>query len=295
MTYRSIIASFLVAAFMWGAAPFAHAQAPAVQKAFEEVKTKLDDLVSAKDENLADNLALRIQAFKKVVEFSVEEAKTLKVKLLSTELQGESGEALKAWKARMEKGLFDANVYYRKVLGALTTTTTPLDLSGVKALAASFKEWRDASLTPLLGEAEEFLLVAGQARALEITEARFGKIASDVAKLERAKIKGAGTLAELLVTARTYLDGATNAYERARTLFAATIATSTPLIATSTPTTSTNIATSTEPALPAGGPTDEEEKIVPTVRDEIRASLEGIKQTYLAFIQMSVEVKKILR
>lgn len=294
MTYRSVIASFVVVALMWSVTPLTHAQAPAVQKAFEEVRTKLDDLVSAKDENLADNLALRIQAFKKVVEFSVEEAKTLKVKLLSTEFKDADKETLEAWRARMEDGLIDADAYYGTILVALTTTTTPLDLPSVKALATSFKEWRDASFTPLSGEVEEFLLVAGQARALEVTEARFAKIAGDVTKLERAKIKGVDTLVTFLSAARTHLDGAANAYRRASALFAATIATSTPPVSTSTPITS-GIATSTEPARPARGPTDKEVKVTLTVRDEIRASLESIKQTYLAFIEMSVEVKKILR
>lgn len=283
-TSRSLFIITLITAVLFGGfAPSAHAQAPAVQKAFEEVRTKLDDLVSAKDENLADDLALRIQAFKKVVEFSVEEANTLKIKLLATELRGVDEEALGVWKELMTQELLDANAYYEATLVTLTTTTVPLDLEGVKTLATSFKEWRDGSFAPLVGELEEFLLVAGQARALEVAEARFVKIQSDVEKLERARIKGTETLVELLAAARAYLDDAAESHERARTLFTAVIA---PPPADEEEETPSEAATSTDPV---------EVAEMPTIRDEVRTSLESIKQAYLSFIEMSVEVKKILR
>lgn len=261
----------------------AHAQAPAVQKAFGEVKTKLDDLIAAKDENLADDVALRIQAMKKVVEFSVEEAKTLKVKLLATELAGVDEEALKTWKAGVEKDLSAAGAYYESVLLALTTTTSPLNLAGVKTLAASFKEWRDASFVPVASAVEEFLLIAGQARALSVAETRYAKIASDVAKLERTKLKRVETLSAFLSAARAHLDEASAAYERAHTRFAALI---TPATSVEKNAEEPEVATTTITA---------EAEATPPIRDEIRTSLEKIKQAYLVFIEMSAEVKKILK
>lgn len=304
MMLRSLSIAFLAITFLFlGTASSARAQAPAVQKAFEEVRTKLDDLVSAKDEDIADDLALRIQALKKVLEFSAEETRTLKARMRAAELDGTDEEMLAAWKARMEGGLAAADSRYEETLGMLTATTTaPLDLAAVKTIATAFKEWRDASFTPLAAEVEEFLLVAGQNRALEVARSRFSKIESDVARLERAKIRGVATLSALLAEARVGLTAATEAYERAYALFDLRIASPTPpgteeiLEGTATSTaTSTVAATSTAP-LAQGTSTEPVAEIpLPTVRDEIRTSLENVKKAYLAFIQMSVEVKKILK
>jgi hypothetical protein len=304
MTYRVITASLIAAFLLSGTAPFAHAQTPAVQKAFEEVKTKLDDLVSAKDENLADNLALRIQAFKKVAEFSVEEAKTLKVKLIATELKEMEKETLAAWKTRMGEELAGAETYYEEVLTTLTTSTAAFDLAELKTLATSFKEWRENSFAPLASEVEGFLLVAGQYRALEVAGARLMKIEGDVKKLERAKIKGAETLTTLLAKAKVHFNDAAAAYARAETLFTARIvppvlpedteadATSTEPIATSTEPSATSLLAgeASTDALP-----EAEVATPPSIHDEVRASLEAVKEAYRTFIAMSVEVKKILK
>lgn len=314
MAYRIVFTALIVAFLSAGAAAPAHAQAPAVQKAFEEVKAKLDDLVSAKDENFADDLALRIQAFKKVIEFSAEETRTLKVKLLAAEFEEAEKEALAAWKTRIGERLAAANTYYGETLETLTTSTTPLDIKGVKASAIAFKEWREAVFLPLAEEVENFLLVVGQRRALGVAEARFQKIETDVRKLERAKIKGTATLSVLLAKAAKFLERARTSYERAESLFVNAIAPPVPPLdefASSTASAATgaiarveNIATSTAmPAPPSildkvGTSTPSQIEVVvkpPSIRDEIRTSLEAVKDTYRAFIEMSVEVKKILR
>ncbi|MDP3974757.1 MAG: hypothetical protein Q8P88_00500 [Candidatus Jorgensenbacteria bacterium] len=302
MTYRIVFTALIITLLSAGAATRAHAQAPAVQRAFEEVRTKLDDLVSAKDENFADDLALRIQAFKKVIEFSAEEAKTLKVKLLAAEFEEAEKGVLAAWKARIEGRLAEASAYYEKTLGVLTTSTTPIDLKGVRASATSFKEWRGAAFLPLAGEVGDFLLVVGQRHALEVTEARFAKIESDVRKLERAKIKGVGILSVLLAKAAKFAESARTSYEHAESLFVDAIAppvppadesaSSTASAATGTIARSNNIATSTATSTL----TENKEPVKPpSIRDEIKTSLEAVKDTYHTFIAMSVEVKKILK
>ncbi|MFH0806589.1 MAG: hypothetical protein V1885_02605 [Candidatus Brennerbacteria bacterium] len=296
MIRLSLIAIFFVAVFLFsGMASFAHAQTPTVQKAFEEVKTKLDDLISAKDENLADDFALRIQAFKKVVKFSAEEAKTLKVKLLATELKGADKKTLTAWKTRVESSLADAETYYEETLDALTTTTSAFNLKDIKTLASSFKEWRETSFAPIANDVEGLLLVAGQKKALEVAEARLGKIENDVKKLERAKVKGAEKLATLFAKAETHFNDASTAYARGEALFI-TLITPSILPEEMDATSTVPVATSTEPTTTSTEAFPKKEPILPpTIRDEIRASLEAVRQTYQAFIEMSVEVKKILK
>lgn len=273
----------------------ADAQTSAVQKALEEVRTKLDDLVSVKDEGLADDLAFRLQTMKKVVEFSLEEVKTLKVKFLAAELSGVKPETLTAWKIGIGERLGTAESYYKDSLAALTTSSTeaPLTLEGLKAFAAAFKEWRETSFSPLAAEIDSFLLLSGQERALEVAKSRLGKIQNDVAKLRKLKGHGAETLTVLLTRAENRLETAQAAYDRALARFLETLAPPPPpppsVSSTSTEPapTSTLSLTATSTAIAEPPPR--------SIRDEVRASLEAIRETYQIFIAMSAEAKKILR
>lgn len=311
-TNRAAALPLLALAILLAVAPSAtHAQTPAVKKAFEEVRTKLDDLVNAKDENLADDLALRIQTFKKVLEFSAEEAKSLKVKLITTELDGIDGKTLAAWKEGVVAQLDEALAYYDQHRHALTTSTPGLDIAGLKARAVEFKTWRETNFLPRSEHIQNFLLVAQQASALEIAAARLSKIRSDVAKLERARIKGTEKVSLLFAKAAPLIQDAEGAYRRAEELFFATYlrpvaeahATSTAATstaATSTASTSTaslfsDTSTSTDDASRTLSEAKREIPPAPSIRDEVRTSLDALKNAYRTFIEMSVEVKKILR
>jgi len=69
--------ALVCAVFLVAGSNVAFAQSSNVQKALEDVKTKVDDLVSAKDESPASALALRIATFKKVLSFAITEAEDL--------------------------------------------------------------------------------------------------------------------------------------------------------------------------------------------------------------------------
>lgn len=304
MRTRHFAITFIAAATFAGVPfAFAHAQTPAVQKAFEEVKTKLDDLVSAKDEGFADDLALRIQAMRKVIDFSAEETHDLKIKLLATDWDGSNADVLATWKKARETELNAALAYYDEAAATLTATTTPIDLAGVKDLATQFKTWRDETFIPLDDEVQNFLLVAQQDEALGVARTRLSKIQGDVKKLERARIKGVETLSVLLAKAERLIEEAGKSYDLAASTFEKAMVPPEPFAET--------LSTSTEP-LPTStrlfAPSDEststasssiadaaETALAPTVRDEVRSSLEGLKDAYRTFIEMSVEAKKILK
>ena len=75
----------------------AEAQSSETQGALDGVKTQVESLVVAKDEAvIQDDLGLRIETFRKVVEFSIGEAKGLKIKLLGVEdlIIVENGDAI---------------------------------------------------------------------------------------------------------------------------------------------------------------------------------------------------------
>lgn len=306
MIARIVVSILVFGVLAIGGGRAAHAQTQGVQKALEEVKVKLDDLVTAKDENPANDLGLRIQAFKKVIELSIEEAKTLKVKLVAAEFGGAEKETLEAWRKNMLASLDRALAYYNETLKTLTSSTAPLDLAGVRTLAASFREWREASLAPSVAVIENFLLIAGQEHALGIAESRLAKIEGDVKRLERAKMKGIEKLKTLLAKSAAHLKDARRSYGAAESLFTVSlapqesststatgtvpIATSTKPTATSTPpveATTTEVSGIANRALPLLAPS--------TVRDHVRASLESVKSAYQTFIEMSAEVKKILK
>jgi hypothetical protein len=103
------------------------------------------------------------------------------------------------------------------------------------------------------------------------------KIKEDVKKLERAKVKGLEKLAALLAKAGARMESASRAYERAETAFAARIAPPEAMEASER-------ATSTV-----------EEAALPSIHDEIKASLNAVKDAYQTFIEMSGEVKRILK
>src|SRR3989344_4552706 len=93
---------FLLAAVI--SSNLALAETPAVQRALEDVRGGIDDLVTAKDENDTSlSFPLRIEAFKKVMELSISEAKELKIKLLSIEPLKD--EMLILWRDEMIKSL----------------------------------------------------------------------------------------------------------------------------------------------------------------------------------------------
>lgn len=291
-TYALFTTTVLVVALLFGARAFpAHAQAPAIQKAFEEVKTKLDDLVSAKDENLADDLALRIQAFKKVIEFSLEETKALKAKVLAAEFDGVDQDTLATWKIRVAERFSDAELYYTNTLEEFSTTTAPFDLAALKARAEAFKQWREVSFAPLADDAEALALVAGQRKTLEVAEARLAKIGGDVKKLERAKVKGAEKLSALLPQAAARLRLARDAYENAEHALASRIL--------PPPSDARTGEEEGEKNTGAEAKTLETSAVdivaPPSIRNEVKTSLEEVKRAYQIFIRMGAEAKKILK
>lgn len=291
-----ILVVFCVAALVPMGVLRAHAaDASPVQKAIEGVKETLDNLVTAKDEKTIDQVAPRIDTFGKVIDFSLKEAKDLKVSLLGLDTKDK---ATIAWRDDAVKQMDAALKYYQDQKDWLSDNDSTLDLEGIKSAAKKFKEWRDANYVETAGQINDYLLIQQETAAIKTAQKRLQKIGSDLKTITKSRTKKATELTTMLAKADATIresvrfNGDANAQFRTTFLL--------PLLATSTPT-STSAATDTLPmAVPpvtTSTPTSTAAAAPlppPSIRDLAKASLEKIRDAYQIFIDMSNSVRGLL-
>lgn len=284
------------------------AEQASVQKALENVKEKVDDLVTAKDENTNNDLTLRIEAFRKVIDFSIAETKDLKLKLLShDQLAGE----LAIWKQTLSDDLNTALKYYEEQKQNLAENETVINLESIKDLGQRFKTWRDEDYLTTSNQINDFLLIQQEKQAVQIAKKRYQKISEDINKIQKAKIRGASDLVKLLNQADRLIkdgdkinQGAENLFN---TFYLIPLKQSNPPGATSsvenlimpeasstqensvTANNTTSTATSTDTTMPVA------ETSVPSIKDSVKDSLAKIRGAYQIFIEMSNLVRKLLK
>lgn len=301
--------------------PVAFAQTKSVEKAVQGVREKVDDLVASKDENVAESLPLRVEAFKKVLDLSVAEAKDLKLKLLALEIKDDL--LLEKWRKAMIESLNGVLVFYDGEQESLLDKE-PNSVEKVRALAEKFKLWREENYLPVLGQISDFFLINQEERALGIAEKRAKKIGEDLARFPKAgKNKN---IADLFEKARLLIEEGVGLNERAslsfRSMFlsayeekplsaleipaendSATSSASSSASAGSeeevlqSPASSSSTATSSTRSWQASSAPNEiagEATLEPSIRDLVRSSLMKIKETYQVFIEMSGLVRKLL-
>ena len=284
----------------------ANAQSSAVQNALKDVQGQVQDLVTAKDEGQTDDLSLRIETFKKVVDFSISEAKDIKIKLLALD---KLSKEVALWRDSIVSSLNKAIDYYEDQKESLDDTNK-INLETIKKIASDFKEWRDKNYIAASSEADSYLLILQEQKAVETAMKRSERIRKDVLALLKAKIKGAAQLQELLGDADKKINEAADLNKEANDFFwnqyilpialrnienettttsSVPAATSTlmnaPLFATSTATssTSTDANATSSPIFRTS-----------SIKDLVESSLSQIKGAYQIFIEMSNLVRKLL-
>jgi len=273
---------------------FASAQT-AVQKAFENVKGKLDELVGAKDEDSVSDLTLRIETFKKVIELSISEAKDLKLKLLALD---KLSKELADWQKTMIEKLNFALDYYEGRKEFLIDNARELNLPSIRELAQGYKTWREEHYLKTADQIRDLLLIQQEQKSIQVANRRAQKIAEDLKKIEKAKIKGAADLNKLLAKAQDLIKEGVKLNDQAYNQFlnqfisfeisnSAPVAGETPEI--------TAVATSSTSTLPEPEATSTEVIFQPSIKDLVRESLNKIKEAYQVFIEMSNLVRKLLK
>ncbi|HXF44066.1 MAG TPA: hypothetical protein VNK70_01220 [Candidatus Paceibacterota bacterium] len=290
----------------------ASAQSPAVQDALQGVKGQVQSLVTAKDEGKTDDLSLRIETFKKVLEFSVSEAKDLKVKLLALD---KLPEETALWRDGVVKTINTALDYYESQ-AVLFEDENEISLEEIKKIASDFKSWREKNYLAAVGEADSYLLISQEQKALETAEKRWQRIQKDVLSLQKARIKNASKLKEMLEEAGKKISEAKNKNSEASGIFwnayvmpyamqiASNQTSTTSSVPIATATTSESATASTELIAATSDTTSStstaanasSSQVIPTpsIKDLVESSLNDIKGAYQIFIEMGNLVRKLL-
>lgn len=302
----SVFVSILSAQVTYAVSASTETQQPStgVQKAVEEVRDRLETLITAKDSGTTDDRALRIETFKKVIAVATAEAIDMKAKLVALPI---TDTQLALWRTDSIARIDAALLFYTTQLDAIADIAADEPIAKIKERAEQFKEWRTEHYITAANEAKDYLLMTQLEQAIATATKRVEKIALDVTILQKARVKGVVYITKLLTKASSSVAEASTAYHDAQKLFTETYVT--PLIIRM----STSTATSTEKnnALPlrilestVASSTEsmslqksvEDALPLPnvSVRDLVRQSITKVKDAYQTFIDMSSAVRELL-
>ncbi len=280
-----------------------HAQTPAVQKAFDSIKERVDNLVVAKDTDNPRELTIRIETFTKVIDLSETEAKELKMQLLQLEL---SDKTLQAWKTVMLDQINGAIAYYDSQQKVMEEGNADITMESIKSTAETFKLWREENYIPTAEEIYNVLIIFQEREAIDVAQVRSQKVSADITKLQKARVRGIEALPVLLVEAKKFITKADELNSAAYDLFlealtlppVETMQQNTTSTATGTiegknitlktiqktTTTIDESATTSVAILPSSQP---------SIKDLVRSSLVNIRDAYQVFIEMGNVVRAL--
>ncbi|MEW6617412.1 MAG: hypothetical protein AB1333_03280 [Patescibacteria group bacterium] len=285
------ISSFIIFSFLFGVCVYApvNAQSDTTKKALESVKESVTTLINAKDEENPNDIAFRIETFKKVIDFSIAEAKDLKIKLFGIDTK-KVGTSTVAWKNGVMKDIDEALEYYDSEKNFIKEGEASLTLIEVKTRAESFKEWRESKYAPTADEINTYFLIEQQKQALETTKKRTEKIHLDIEKLKKAKIKTSG-LEKLFSKVDPMIKDAEELNNRADLLFYKTkILPQPPKEEVINETTTNEIINTTTSTVVS----EIEKNPELSIKDLVKESFAKVKNIYQIFIDMSGLVRKLL-
>lgn len=251
------------------------------------------------------DLEFRITALRKVAELSIAEALDLKNEILAYTDEDIGDSDISAWRERAVSRISDALRYYETVQSELVDEGIA-DIEMIQKIAFDFKEWREETYIPLVGEISDFLLIQKTNSILSIAERRWNRIKDDVLLLQKLYPEDGARVAVLLEQSRFSLDAGKSFWQDARDLFKALYFTFSLSAASKTASVSPE-ASSTSPSieLPENGGAAasssservasgaEEQESVPSVLDLVRFSVQNIRDAYKTFIEMSNFVREL--
>lgn len=261
-----------------------------LKKAVEDIKDNIETLITVKDEE-AEDLAFRLETFKKVIELTLTEAKDLKIKLLALET---TDEKIISWKKEVLEKITAAIKYFEEQKTDLENQKD-LTLDWIKTAAQNFKNWREQNYLPISGEAFDFLLIQQEKKAVTIAQNRLQKIKKDLENMKKYRLKNIKTLNEKLSKAAQLIEMGAKINEQAEIAFWQTIhitniqdqnTISSEINLTITTTTASSTTSTPET-------TDQNPQL--SIRDLVKSSLSKIKEAYQIFIEMSNSVRELLK
>lgn len=256
-----------------------------IQKAFENIKDTIDNLVTAKDQNSAQELSFRVQTFKKVLDFVGAETRDVRVKLFLVE--DFSNKDLIRWRNKKVTILTDAIKYYDAEKKLIENNEKSMTIDDVKNIAKDFKDIRDTKYVGAIEEVKEFVLITQEKSSVDVAKSRINKILYDVKNINSDKLKN------LSDKAAKSIKDAEDINNQANDLFWSKYINPQPetnYVSATTTDAIINTETSTESTDNTGQ--GSEEPIPPSIKDLVKNSLLNIKDAYQTFIEMSSLVRK---
>lgn len=284
-----VISFFIIFSFLFGVYSHvpAHAQSDTTKKALESVKESVTTLINAKDEENPNDIAFRIETFKKVIDFSIAETKDLKIKLFGIDSK-KVGTSTIVWKNKMMKNLDEALEYYDSEKSFIKDGENSLVLTEIKTRAEVFKGWREDKYVPTADEINDYFLIEQQKQALETTKNRANKIRIDIEKLKKARIK-TFDLEKLFSKTDILIKDAQELNDKATLLFYKT--------KILPPQDEVIISEATEEVIHITTSTiihGVEKNPEPSTKDLVKESFTKVKNVYQIFIDMSNVARKLL-
>lgn len=260
--------------------------APAVQKALENAKAYIDDLVTAKDDNTTNALALRIETFRQVLDLSSAETKDLEFKLLTID----KDERFETWKQNALSGLAYALAYYDSERDLLSGEGS-IDSEKITSIAKDFKEWRESTYLPLVSQIQNFVLLKQEIKAIQVAEKRLQKVNENLVAL--GFNPDGKDFSKYILKAKTSIGEASKLNKEAEDLFVSLHVALSADTATSSPNEATLSATSTHGTNATSTPPSPSPAT--SIKDLIKSSLDKIRDAYQSFLDVSGLVRKLLK
>lgn len=301
--FRSVVVAAVCAASLFIARTAGAVALPttaaAIQEAFENVRESLANLLTAKDERRIDELRFRINTYRDILRFTATEIQDVRIQLGALEKPViDSPEA--AWRTATFDGLDTTAAFVTAEQAWLDAEESILSLDGIRDRAGRFQAWRETVYRRVTGPARELLLVRRQTIIIDTATGRLKKIADDVKRMQRARVRGVADLAKQLAKAEMFIREAAGLEDAARRMV--TEYQSGYLSTGATTTTSTVPREPPAPESPAGtnmatstASTTIPVIVPPTITGLVRASLEKVREAYRLFLEMSTAVQRLMQ
>ncbi len=299
-----ILSLAIILGFVGTSAAFAqtNTQSSNIQKAFENVRGQIDDLITAKDQNKTDELNVRIETFKKVIDLTISEAKDLKIKLLSFDINVDQKDLLD-WQSKKVDELNAVIKYYESE--KQTIENAKIDVAGIKNEAQKFKDWRETNYLPTANEINDFLLIQQEKQGIQTAKNRAQKISTDLKKLQKYLAKSYADITKLLDKANGLIEESDRINQSAEKFFfdkyinkdkekqisSGVLSSSTEeKLSLDSAAALPNSTTSNNVNAPEASSTQ-----LASIKDMVKVSLTKVRDGYQIFIEMSNLVRKLLK
>ncbi len=279
-------------------------KAQATEEKANEPPEKIDELrkqlIIIRDEKpgSADELFLRLEIFRKIIDLSITEASELRTSLLLLNYK-EKNEI--EWRDETIKKLDEIVNYYNDQKSLIEKEKgLSIDLAITNAL--EFKNWRLEKYLPISKEINNFFLLKHGGRAQDVARTRLEKIIRDVNRLASVKFKNSDALMVMLKEAEIFMGESNEIYKSAFKIFWEGVDKQKEReeeyqietlneAETSEPKIEENVVSQAEPLEQLGAENKEiekaDEKPIISIEDLIKDSLVKIRSSYQIFIEMS--------